>query len=564
MYPLQKGNCRVRNVSHPFLPLCVKIAMTAAKHEAGPSRALRRLPAVFAVLGMLVAPVLVVLDVLQQHKSLSLHRNEAEAARAVRWSSWSNDVDQLSVERDLLSRCKEKWISQRLDHFDVGSATFEQRYFVCDEFFRHHRGAMFFYTGNEANVELYLNHSGLMWENAQHYGAMLVFAEHRYFGESLPFGENVTKHMQFLSTEQALADYAELITHIKRHYKREIPVIGFGGSYGGMLASWFRMKYPNIMDGAIAGSAPVLSFLGDTPRADMGAFSRIVTYDATPGAGAARNCVTNIRRVWTTIASMGATTGGREQTKEVLRLCGDTKVDTSDDVLGVMEWAKAAFDMMAMGNYPYPSSYIMNGKGVLPAYPMRAACAHLDDSFGADDASELLQSFARSIGVYYNSTGDKECFDLSASSNESARDADFWQYLYCSELYMPMKVDGINDMFWPAPWNRTADNESCMAQWGVEVQPMWANTQYGGRKALKAASNIVFSNGNYDPWSGTGVLETFSDSVVSVMINGGAHHLDLMFSHQLDTDAVKAARATELDHIAKWIREFYDRVDCSS
>lgn len=85
-----------------------------------------------------------------------------------------------------------------------------------------------------------------MWENAEEFGAMIVFAEHRYYGESLPFGADTFKHMEWLSTEQALADYASLIYDIKSKRHLDVPVIGFGGSYGGMLAAWGRLKYPHV------------------------------------------------------------------------------------------------------------------------------------------------------------------------------------------------------------------------------------------------------------------------------------------------------------------------------
>ncbi|ETI36211.1 hypothetical protein F443_17579 [Phytophthora nicotianae P1569] len=427
------------------------------------------------------------------------------------------DID--IVPTNLLAQCDEKFFTQTLDHFDVGAPTYQQRYF----------------------------------------GAMLVFAEHRYFGKSVPFGKDVTKHMKYLSTEQALADYAVLITYLKTEWKLDIPVIGFGGSYGGMLGSWFRMKYPHIIDGVIAGSAPILSFLGDEVPLDKGSFERIVTFDASEEAGSAPNCASNIRRTWPAMKKLGETEKGRKQLKRALSLCDSVKVESQKDVDKVMDWAKSAFDYMAMGNYPYPSSYIMNGVSVLPAYPVRVACSFIADDFALDDEVGLLSAFAKSLGVYYNSTKDQECYELSASSNESALDSDFWDYIFCSEIYQPQNVDGVNDMFWPVPWNFTADNENCKSEWGIDIRPLWATTQYGGRKALKAASNIVFSNGNYDPWSGTGVLQNYSDSVVALSVEGGAHHLDLMFSNKLDTPSVLAVREAEKQHMHKWAREFYDR-----
>ncbi len=60
--------------------------------------------------------------------------------------------------------------------------------------------------------------------------------QHSYYGESLPFPANTDGCMNWLTTEQAMADFAYLLRELKTQYGAEnVPVIGFGGSYGGMV-----------------------------------------------------------------------------------------------------------------------------------------------------------------------------------------------------------------------------------------------------------------------------------------------------------------------------------------
>ncbi|CAN0847257.1 Lysosomal Pro-X carboxypeptidase [Linum grandiflorum] len=74
----------------------------------------------------------------------------------------------------------------------------------------------------------------------------------RFYGKSIPFRGDKHKAYKdattlgYLSTTQALADFATLIVDLKKNFSAtESPVVVFGGSYGGMLAAWFRLKYPH-------------------------------------------------------------------------------------------------------------------------------------------------------------------------------------------------------------------------------------------------------------------------------------------------------------------------------
>ena len=56
------------------------------------------------------------------------------------------------------------------------------------------------------------------------------------------------ENTQFLNVKNTLMDYANLIQHVRKMYGlQKSPTIVFGGSYGGMLATWMRMKFPSVV-----------------------------------------------------------------------------------------------------------------------------------------------------------------------------------------------------------------------------------------------------------------------------------------------------------------------------
>lgn len=434
-----------------------------------------------------------------------------------------------------------------VDHFGYANQdTFQLRYLFSDKHWGGDGHPIFFYTGNEGDIAWFCNNTGFMWDIAPEFKAMLVFAEHRYYGESMPYGKDSYKdpaHLGYLSSEQALADFADVITQLKARIPGadKSPVISFGGSYGGMLAAWFRIKYPHVTQGALAASAPVLWFEELTP---CNAFSRSVTHDF---AIESKECVANINSTWGVINTMASTESGRASLSSSLKLCSPLKNEA--EALHIKDWLVDVLGNIAMVDYPYPSSFLEP----LPGWPIKKFCEPLAKELVS--SVDLMEGLADSLNVFFNYTGNVQCFNSSQQASVASMSDLGWDFQACTEMVMPMCSDGIHDMFEPTTWNLTEFTEGCKKRWNVTSRPNWMITQYGG-KDIAAASNIIFSNGKLDPWSGGGVHESYSHSLVAIEIEKGAHHLDLRFSDPEDPPCVIKARKEEKRLITKWIKEY--------
>lgn len=118
----------------------------------------------------------------------------------------------------------------------------------------------------------------------------------------------------------------------------------------------------------------------------------------------------------------------------------------------------------------------------------------------------------------------------------------------CTEIILPGGSNNVTDMFPNLPFSLKMRDEYCQSNLGVTPRNEWPALtvkfpfvnlelfflsyvlififQYWTEQ-LNLASNIIFSNGDLDPWGPGGILKDLSPSLPALTVTGGAHHLDL-------------------------------------
>lgn len=466
-------------------------------------------------------------------------------------------------------------VQQPIDHVNSGiHGTFKQRVLFYDEFWAPDPktgfdGPVFVYTSGESNAEWFWRSAGFVFDLAKEFRALVLFPEHRYYGESKPYGADSLKPEKIhqLSITQALSDIARVIIDAKHRFEVQdgTPVLAIGGSYSGMLAAWMRIRYQHLVDVAVASSAP-LYMTGQgypNPLVQEGSFFARTSQDYE---AADIMCPNYIRSAYSSILAAAASPStGYERLRQNLNLCAAPT--SQQDIVELILWTRMALLSMAQVNYPYPSQAAdhlrlggndSTGDG-LPAWPVKESCKLI--SRALKEGKNVVQALATAVHLYYESIhGKQQCFtpsrDFSYCSDQTGcGDGDegiAWDYQACTEMVYFPNTNNRTDMFPPSTWDINTLSDYCSKKWGVKPRASYLGVEFGA-KNIQYSSNILFTNGHIDPWCTGGVQFNLGPSLIALNYEEGAHHADLNTPHPDDPQAVLAARKQMSDFIKKHI-----------
>ncbi|XP_059051096.1 putative serine protease K12H4.7 [Achroia grisella] len=423
---------------------------------------------------------------------------------------------------------KTSWIDLPLDHFDINEKRmWKMRYFERHDMWKPGNPIYLFMNG-EGPAGSYFLKTGIMYDLAKETKGAMFLSEHRYYGKSMPLNISNTENLKYLSSRQALADNAKLLTSIKSIPKfNESKIVVIGGSYAGNLAAWMRLLYPELVDAAIASSAPVLAKL------DFYEYLETVSEDLEEYGPT--GCWDKVSEKFKKYEHLFSSNDGIEMLKRDEKIC--TENDMSKEENKQLFFLDKASNFMYLAQYGDPDRihrYCKNQKSFIP-----------------DVTDELNFIWNRR----------SNCFDYDFDSMiESVRKIDWylsWIYQTCTEFSYFQTTNSDDHPFTrnvPIDWYY----KMCTKLFGSEFNEdmvkkgvVETNKLYGGLDLN--VTQVVFVNGQMDPWSKLGILEDLSYEGPAAIIPRSSHCKDLFSDRSNDPEELKEVRRYVKYLIKRWV-----------
>ncbi|ENN72329.1 hypothetical protein YQE_10964, partial [Dendroctonus ponderosae] len=408
-----------------------------------------------------------------------------------------------------------RWFTQNLDHFRSDSRTWNQRYYVNDEYFdKEKRNVAFLMIGGEGEATDVWMTNGQWVEYGKQFNAILFQLEHRFYGKSHPTEDLSVDNLEYLTSEQALTDLALFVASMNEEYKlsSDIKWIAFGGSYPGSLAAWARLKYPHLISGSVSTSGPLLAI------PDFQAYFGVIADDLRL---VDENCYTAVK----------------EGTAQIELFLTDEAANSAK------HWEPLPLGSL-QGIAQYNKDNRLSTKGTLLGnITLNTICSIMTDPATKTE----IQRLANFNSLMLEAT-DQKCLDFSyvnmildmtkttwnSSASEGGRQ---WMYQTCNEFGFFQTSDEKPQIF--------------SDRFPIKFWTQQCSDIFGSKFNEEYVSNVVFVHGSVDPWHMLGITKTINANAPAIFIKGTAHCANMYPASHDDPSDLKSARI----QIGKYIQK---------
>ncbi|XP_022106757.1 thymus-specific serine protease-like [Acanthaster planci] len=449
-----------------------------------------------------------------------------------------NSVDVNDLHKYNLDAFPPAWsgyLTQPMDHFDpLVNKNFTQLYWIVDFYWKSNNHPVFLYLGGETQLTFDEVTHGHHAQMAKTHGALILGLEHRFYGYSFAQEGLLLPQLQYLSSQQQLADLSVFRGFAEKFLgmSGNNTWIVFGGGYAGALSAWYRLKYPHLVYGSVASSAPVRA------QANFEEYNEVVANSfADPIVFGSAKCVASIRQAFGKIEQMRQA-GKFDQLQNDFNTCQN--LTKPNDFKTFANYLQSRFMGTAQYNRVEGNSSSIGDmcKIMMVPDPYQALVKMFKPStcwdVSFDDFLEKLTN------VYYH-------------PYQVLRQ---WFYQTCTQFgYYQTCDNNTNCMFLPQvdvdyylTWCAEAYNISAI---NVLEQVNFTNTYYGGDNPR--GTRVLFVDGTIDPWYALSVLKDLPEDLKFIFINGTSHCEDMAPSNPNDTPALKAGRLAIEKVVSDWL-----------
>ncbi|XP_065208217.1 putative serine protease K12H4.7 isoform X2 [Planococcus citri] len=386
---------------------------------------------------------------------------------------------------------QDEYFVQKLDHLDpTNGDTWLQRYWVNSKYHKKGGPAFLWLNGEGPGTDILIT-AGRWKSYAEYFNATLFSLEHRFYGQSMPKNDTRTEHLVYLSSKQAVADIANFIQGMSAKYAlpNNTKWILTGCSYSGSLAAWARLKYPQLVHGAVSSSAPLLA------KKDFTEYYQVVktSFDFYKP-----KCSSKIAEANRQLDLLIKNDEGRKQATKLLNLCSELKNNT-DDTSTFFNRVAELFAEAALFNNKMKIETLCDKMASQNATTLQSYSDAISYALNESSSHCLLNSFQNKIDEL-NQIPQRKSYPSSARQ---------WLYQTCTEFgWYP--VSNISSDFFLPHISTEFYIKQCKEVVGPEFNESLlekavneTNNFYGGLKMN--VGNVVFVHGSIDPWRSIGI-----------------------------------------------------------